>query len=44
MGQIRKNGQDNPLKGSSGITQTKMKNPIGIGTPWESKFGFVLIF
>lgn len=44
MGQIRENGQDNPLKGGKGIIQTKRKNPIRIGTPWESKCGFFLIF
>ena len=44
MGQIRENSQDIPLKGSRGIKQKKRNNPIGIGTPWESKFGFFVIF
>jgi hypothetical protein len=43
MGQIKENGQDRPLKGTRGITQTKRKKPISIGTPWASKSGFVLI-
>jgi hypothetical protein len=44
IGQVRENGQDNPLKSGWGIEKSKREHPIIIDTPWVGESGLLLVF
>lgn len=43
MNKINKKTQHSPLEGSRGISQAKVKDPIGKGPPWTCEIGIILI-